>query len=88
MGTPKDAYEGAIEKMAKAAWNEDVGDNVEIELWENAGPALRQCYREEARIHAEAIGLREMMEDATCWRRLWRAREDESSSSYAGLKRP
>ena len=88
MDTPKDAYEEAIEKMAKAAWDYGERENRTPEAWDDLEDVWHKTYRAEARAAAEAIGLREMMEDAACWRRLFRAREDESSSSYAGQKRP
>jgi hypothetical protein len=64
MDTPRDAYEEAIEKMAKARMQDE---------WDSNGPCRKGCYNEAAcdclfvemtrqRAAAEAIGLREMME--------------------------
>jgi hypothetical protein len=62
MDTPKDAYEEAIEKMAKAAWDYGERENRTPEAWDDLEDVWHKTYREEARAAAEAIGLRDMIE--------------------------
>ena len=59
-------YDEAIDRMAKAVWHA-VPDCVE---WPDVSEESRGALMAEARAAAEAIGLREMMEDAKVGREI------------------
>ena len=66
-------YEEKLEAMAEAMWQ---AENVRIMgkprvcAWAEAGAHTNMHWRVSARAAAEAIGLKEMMDNAACWREL------------------
>jgi hypothetical protein len=66
-------YEEKLDAMAEAMWqaeNVRMMGRPHLVGWAEAGEQQHVHWRASARAAAEAIGLREMMDDAACWREL------------------
>lgn len=66
-------YEEKLEAMAEAMWqaeNVRMMGRPRLVEWAEAGEQPHMHWRASARAAAEAIGLKEMMDDTACWREL------------------